>query len=70
MKKTFPQSTNVESAAYDPDTLELVVAFKKSGVYLYSGVPINVCEEFYAAASAGQFLNLHIKPKYSAQRIK
>ena len=49
------------------ETLE--VEFRSSRVYQYYGVPANLYEEIMQAPSKGQFLNTHIKDRYSFSRV-
>lgn len=57
-------SSNLKSAAYDPDTQTLRVTFVTGSVYEYSSVPRAVYDGLLTAPSAGRFFNNNIKGTY------
>jgi KTSC domain len=59
-----PESSNVESIAYDEQLEELSVTFRKSGLYVYESVPQYVWDELVAASSKGGYVNASIKPRF------
>ena len=63
-----PESESVEEIGYDADGEEVWVRFKRSGLYVYSGVPSIVWEDFRAAPSKGRFVNEVLKPSYPYRR--
>jgi len=62
-------SSNIINAEYDDETEVLTITFKNGGMYEYSGVPLNVYQEFLEAPSVGSFLHSSIKPFYEVQKI-
>lgn len=63
-----PDSSNVSSAAWDPQTHELWIRFEHGGVYIYSDVPEGILEGLLAADSPGQFVNQQIKGTYQFRK--
>lgn len=63
------QSSTVALIGYDEDAEAAYVEFFSSGLYVYSGVPPLVFEEFARSASKGKFVNEVLKPRYSYQRL-
>jgi hypothetical protein len=70
MFKEFPDSKNVASASYDAQAKQLQVTFRNQSSYMYTGVPLEVVEQFYSAPSAGSFLASQIKSKFSFAKVK
>jgi KTSC domain len=62
-------STNVASAGYDEATETLEVEFTNGGVYQYFNVGSALYEQFLAAPSKGQFLNVYIRSSYPYSRV-
>ncbi|MFZ1153721.1 MAG: KTSC domain-containing protein [Solirubrobacteraceae bacterium] len=57
-------SSNVESAAYDPDAEVIYVRFQEGGAYAYDQCPPHVWAEFTAPGqSAGKYVNSTLKDK-------
>ncbi|MGA9285772.1 MAG: KTSC domain-containing protein [Solirubrobacteraceae bacterium] len=57
-------SSNVESAAYEPDAEMIYVRFKEGGVYAYDQCPPHMWEEFTAPGqSPGKYVNEILKYK-------
>ncbi len=69
MNRELVRSSSIKSVGYDPATLSLEVEFEDSTVYVYSGVPQGVRDEFMAAESKGSFFNRHIKNQYPFRRV-
>jgi len=63
-----PQSSNVASVGYDPETQQLRVEYKSGGVYNYEGVPPNYHQELLEAESVGKFLTSHVKTNFTCTR--
>lgn len=61
-------STNIASAGYDEASQTLEVEFTSGAVYQYYNVEPALAEEFFNAASKGQFLNVYIKNAYPYSR--
>ncbi len=57
-------SSAVERAHYHPDSATLDIWYKGGDRYSYFGVPESVYRGLREAPSAGQFVNLEIKPHY------
>ncbi len=64
LRQSFPASTALSSAAYDPDTQTLTVTFKGGGSYTYQRVPPDVYEQLTTADSPGRFWRESIKDAY------
>lgn len=63
-------SSNLRAVGYDAATQTLRVAFIKSGVYEYSGVPSAVHAGLMAASSLGSYFDTHIKKgPYRYQKV-
>jgi hypothetical protein len=54
-------SSDINAIGYDPESSELYVDYAKGGMYIYSGVPAVVFEEFLAAPSKGIYCNEQVK---------
>lgn len=62
-------SSNVAEIGYDEATQEVYVDFISSGLYVYSGVPLPVFQDFEAAPSKGSFVNQILKPTYPYRKV-
>jgi len=63
-------SSNVAAIGYDIRSQDLYVRFyHASRIYVYSGVPLSVYEDFLRAPSKGQFLAWMIKGHYPYSRV-
>jgi hypothetical protein len=60
----FPSSSAIERARYDPGTATLDIWYRGGDRYSYFGVAAEIHEQLRHAPSAGEFVNLHIKPHY------
>lgn len=59
-------SSNLDAYRYDPDTQELQVRFKTSGLtYSYADVPQDVAQGLGSADSAGKYFAQSIKGAYT-----
>lgn len=54
------QSSNIDSAAHDPDANELHVKFKSGAHYVYSEVGADEADDFFGAPSHGKHHNSEI----------
>lgn len=54
---SLPSSSNVMSAAYEPETSTLMVQFRNGAQYDYLHVPDPVVRQFSASSSAGRFVS-------------
>ena len=62
-------SSNLASAAYDPATGILEVAFKNGGLYQYTGVPEMIYKGLITATSAGSFFSAYIRNEFPARKL-
>lgn len=60
-RQSFPGSTALTSAQYDPDTQSLTITFKSGQSYTYPNVPRDVWEQLQTADSPGRFWRESIK---------
>ena len=58
---SIADSSHIQSAAYDEETQELWIAFKRGATYKYSGVSGDVARGFNDALSAGQYFHAFIR---------
>jgi hypothetical protein len=58
------ESSAVERAHYHPESLTLDIWYKGGARYSYFDVPEEIYRALRAASSAGEFVNLEIKPLY------
>ena len=63
-----PSSSNIESAAYDPEVENLTVTFRDGSEYLYYNVPGSVYRGIQGAASAGRYFAQFIKGRYAYEQ--
>ena len=68
LSKTFPASSAIERAAYNPGTESLDIWFEGGNQYSYYGVPPSAYQRLLDAPSAGEFVNHQIKPHYPYRR--
>jgi hypothetical protein len=63
---TFPGSTAIASADYDPATRRLIIQYRDGMKrYTYFNVPAAVYEGLLTAPSKGRYVDTWIKPFYS-----
>lgn len=62
-------STNVAAIGYDERAEEVHVEFITTGLYVYSGVPLPIWQEFEVAGSKGEFVNKILKPGYPVAKM-
>jgi hypothetical protein len=62
--RTFPDSSAIEAADYRDDRRILDIWYRGGDRYSYFDVPPEVYEELLRAPSAGEFVNLHVKPNF------
>ncbi len=60
-------SSNINSVGYENNTL--YVSFRRSGIYVYSGVPYNVFQNLLAAPSKGKYFATYIKHSYLCSKL-
>ena len=61
--RTF-ESSAIARAAYDPDPATLDLWYRGGDRYRYFDVPEAVYDALIAAPSAGEYVNLEIKPRF------
>jgi hypothetical protein len=62
MNRTPVISRIIASIGYESGTLE--IAFKRGGVYRYSGVPEHVYRDLLSAPSKGAYFGKYIRNRY------
>ena len=62
-------SSVVNKMHYDPKKHVLTIVYVSGNVYDYKDVPEQVYQEMKTAFSKGEFLNEHIKGKYSFEKV-
>lgn len=63
------ESSNVQSAGYDPETQKITVLFKSGHSGFYSGCSKEVASAFEAADSAGKFVATTLKSQFPYTKI-
>lgn len=69
MTRNSVQSSNLSSVGYDSENQILEIEFKKSGIYQYYRVPLNVYNGLMTASSHGEYFNAYIKGVYDFKKI-
>jgi hypothetical protein len=64
MTRISVQSSNLSSVGYDSENQILEIEFKKSGIYQYFKVPVNIYNGLMNASSHGEYFNAEIKGVY------
>lgn len=70
MNRQPVRSSNVKAVGYDAATALLEIEYHNGSVYQYRGVSQAAYDALRAAPSVGGYLAAHIKPQYTAQRVK
>ncbi|RDE07496.1 KTSC domain-containing protein [Sphingomonas aracearum] len=60
----------IERIVFDEEAETLRIRFRRSGEYLYSGVPRAIYEALSRAKSAGTFFNEAIKGRFACQPLR
>lgn len=68
-KKSWPESSQIDSAEYDQKTKTLTVTFKRGSVYQYADVPMCVWVDLIEAKSIGKLFNQIIKGVYDYELV-
>ena len=63
-------STAIAYAGFDPTTQILRLKYTNGRTYDYFGVPQEIHEQLLSADSAGEFVNLEIKPTYDYSEVE
>jgi hypothetical protein len=69
MTRNSVQSSNLSSVGYDSENQILEIEFKKSGIYQYYKVPLNVYNGLMTASSHGEYFNAYIKNNFAYNKI-
>ena len=69
MTRNSVQSSNLSSVGYDSENQILEIEFKKSGIYQYYKVPLNVYNGLMNASSHGEYFNANIKNNFEFNKI-
>ncbi len=64
----FPNSTNLQSAEYDPETRVLSITFKRGVSYSYADVDEATYNSLLSAGSPGAYFAANIRDKFSYQK--
>jgi hypothetical protein len=67
LSTTFPASSAIDRATYDPDRNILDLWYSGGDRYSYFDVPFDIYERLCAAPSAGEFVNRCIKPVFRCE---
>lgn len=66
-------STDVLTAGYDPDGLEMQIQFTNNRIYSYANVPPEIYQSFLDAPSKGQWVAMYFRHQpgiYLATRLQ
>ena len=64
------KSSNIESHAYDPETMTLELRFRgQSSTYSYANVPKHVYEGLISADSVGGYFHKRIKGQFDFTKV-
>ena len=63
-------SSNLSRVGHDANENILIVEFKNGIMYQYNGVTEDVYSNLMNAPSVGKFFNMHIKNRYTYNKIK
>ena len=62
-------STAISDIDYDAERGKLIVRFASGDLYVYVGVPGEVCRSFVEADSKGRFFQAQIRDRYPFNRL-
>lgn len=63
------KSSAIAAIGHDEDTLDLHVKMVSGATYCYSGVTVEVADEFVSATSVGKHYNNFIKGQYEGRKL-
>ena len=69
MERIAVKSRDIAIVGYEIATLTLEIAFRRGGVYHYSGVPVEIYQGLLSASSQGKYFEDRIKHKFPYQKI-
>jgi hypothetical protein len=64
------QSSHLETTTYDDDTQIMTITFRNGESYQYSGVPINVFQEFKQSGGGGMLFWALIRNRYATTHVR
>ena len=70
MRMTPIDSTAIARTGYSSAKRTLRLEYRNGRIYDYSDVPPEVYEQLLSADSAGEFVNIEIKPKYDYSEVE
>ena len=62
-------STAIQDIDYDEERAKLLVRFQSGELYVYVGVPGEVCRSFLEADSKGRFFQAEIRDRYPFNKL-
>ena len=65
----IPESSNIESIGYNPNSDVLEIKFRSGGLYWFQECPQEIYDALMAAESKGKYFGQHIKGKYQCVKI-
>lgn len=66
---TFPGSSNLASASYDPEVENLTIEFQSGAIYVYYNVPAATYRGLQNAGSAGSYFYRQIRGRYAYDQV-
>jgi hypothetical protein len=70
MRMTPIASTAIARVGYDPVKQILRLEYRNDRIYDYFDVPPQLYKQLLSAKSAGEFVNLEIKPNYDYSEVE
>jgi hypothetical protein len=70
MRMTPIESTAIARAGYDPAKRILRLQYTNGRIYDYLDVPPEIYKQLLNADSAGEFVNLEVKPNYDCSEVE
>ena len=70
MRMTRIDSTAIARIGYDPAKQILRLQYTNDRIYDYFDVPPGIYRQLLSAESAGEFVNLEIKPNYDCSEVE
>ncbi len=64
------KSSLINTISYNSNNLELFVAFKQGGAYIYSNVPEDLVNKFMTASSYGKFFWTNIRDRFPTKKVE
>jgi hypothetical protein len=70
MDRVRVSSSNLRSVGYEPERALLEIEFHAGGLYQYRNVPQQAFDALMRAPSKGSYFDAHIKPRYTARKVR